>query len=167
MLQSSAEWHAPDIACHEPADRITFTASGPTDLPAILQKNIFVARLTQSGVADFSLYGLWALREALEGDIPWSPASPPEYTIPIAHAWIAYAGDTLIKLVDDRVAAGKGGSLWQGQSGFCMDRWQFWKKRLDQLSKCNELDPELRALAVEAAARIGKLITDSGPATGS
>lgn len=143
---------------HDPADRRPSPASHPAELPALLQKNIFAARLTQSGIADFSLYGLWAVREALEGDNPYSPACPLQYSLPIAHAWIANAGETLIKLNDDRGAAGRGGSLWHGQRGFCVDRWRFWKERLDTLSRSGDLDSDLSAQVTETSARIEALL---------
>lgn len=111
-------------------------------------------------MADFSLYGLWALREALEGDTPWSPAGPPECTIPVAHAWVMHAGEALVHLDDDRGQVGKGGSLWKGQSGFCKERWLFWEQGLRHLSDAGHVSREIRQLAQEAAARI-KILSHS------
>lgn len=132
-------------------------ASNPSELAAHLSKNILAARLTQRKVADFSLYGLWALREALEGDIPFSPGGPLEYTVPVAHAWIMHAGDVLFQLDDDRGTIARGGSLWSGQYGFCKARWSFWKHRLAELSASAELSSSMRTLAEDGSNRINFL----------
>jgi hypothetical protein len=108
---------------------------------------------------DTSLFGLWALR-AIEGEISWCNTPPLEIAIPLAHVWIVNAGSKLVLLDDDRGTAGKGGHLWDGQSGLCQERWSFWQQRFESLSRDDQLSEQARQLAVQAASRIVSLIAD-------
>lgn len=128
------------------------------EVPQRINESIFAARLTYFQVCDFSLYGLWALREALEGEMSWCTAGPLERTVPIAHAWILHAGEFLVQLDDDRGSLARGGSLWTGRNGFGKERWLFWTQRLEELSSDSQLSTHTRGLAKEAADRMERLI---------
>lgn len=110
--------------------------------------------LTAKDILDFALYGLWAMRAALEGECEWSPSPGAVYTIPIACLWIEHAGETLRLRSDNYGNAGRGGSLWNGRSGFCEERWAFWREQLEQAAKHTELPDAVRRQAKQAAARM-------------
>ena len=98
--------------------------------------NAFAAQLTTAGI-DFSLYAIWALREALEQDGPEI-----EQVLPAAVQWLRHAGPVL----GSRAADGAADALGRDQvgrlgreaglagHGFTIRRWDFWRRRLDDLS---------------------------------
>ncbi|MCJ1433275.1 tripartite motif containing 44 [Xylographa pallens] len=120
--------------------------------------NAFAARLTAEGLYDYRIYGLWALRAALE-DQPDPEA--PEYQlqgrvldchVPVAVTWILRCG--LHMYVSDGEIylerGGKGGRLWQGEEGFDMERWRLWKRRFSEISKDKWGSEKTRQLAQAA-----------------
>jgi hypothetical protein len=113
--------------------------------------NAFVARLTAAAInehggerpgynaLDFSLYGVWSIRSALEEDLTILPAkTTTDASIGAAAAWILYAGPTLKGLSDsDKTYSGKvarPGFKCKDQEwrGYTKDRWQVWTKELAQ-----------------------------------
>jgi hypothetical protein len=97
--------------------------------------NAFAAQLTLGGI-DFSLYAIWALRDALEDD---------EYelalVLPAAVQWLRLAGPALAAL------ARKGATYQIGDhagplcrragltaAGFSTRRWEFWRNRLEEIA---------------------------------
>lgn len=70
-----------------------------------------------------------------------------------------HTGGLLFNMHDDRGALGRGGPLWKGQSGFCTERWQFWRRRLDEISGSSDFARKTRELAKEAADRIEQLLS--------
>lgn len=110
--------------------------------------------LTAEDIADFALYGLWAMRAALEGECECSPPQSAVHTIPIACLWVDHAGESLRLRTCDYGKAGRGGSLWNGKSGFCEQRWAFWREQLEQAAKHTELPDTINRQAYEAVARM-------------
>jgi hypothetical protein len=98
--------------------------------------NAFAAQLTMAGV-DFSLYAIWALREALEED---SPELAP--VLPAAVEWLRHAGPVLASLAVQSAADAHGrdqaGRLCReaglADRGFSVGRWNFWRRRLEVIS---------------------------------
>ncbi len=98
--------------------------------------NAFAAQLTVAGV-DFSLYAIWALREALEEDSPELPL-----VLPAAVEWFRHAGPVLASLAVQRAADADGrdqaGRLCReaglADRGFSVGRWNFWRRRLEDIS---------------------------------
>jgi hypothetical protein len=97
--------------------------------------NAFVAQLTAGGI-DFSLYGIWALRDALEMDE--QDVSP---VLPAAVQWFRCAGPVLASLAL-KGAAHPQRADWLGplcakagltDLGFTIRRWNFWKSRLEEI----------------------------------
>lgn len=119
---------------------------------------IFAARLTAREIDSYALFALWAFREALEGDIPWCPSGPGCDTVPAACAWVKHAGKQLIKLDETYDEAGQGGALWSGKPGFCRERWQLWREGFRRAAEDEELSPDVRAEAGQAADRIDQLL---------
>lgn len=130
----------------------------PADLQPCINRHIFTALLTAEGVHDFALFGLWTLREALEGDFPWHPPPSEEIAIPLAHVWIIHASANLVHRRDDYGRAGQGGSKWKGSAGFSEERWRFWMKRFEVLASGDTLNPSCTRSAAEAAGHLKRLL---------
>ncbi|MCJ1418860.1 hypothetical protein MMC32_005211 [Xylographa parallela] len=120
--------------------------------------NAFAARLTAEGLQDYRIFGLWALRVALE-EQPEPQA--PEYQlqgpildcrVPVAATWIRRCGVQMF--VSDGACylrhGGKGGRLWQGEEGFDLERWRLWKRRFGEISKDKWGSEKTRQLAQAA-----------------
>lgn len=101
--------------------------------------NAFVARLTANSShgdsRDFSLYGIWALRDALEDSDP-KEKLPNKSLIQAACMWIIYAGPRLEHQVrENRAFDGKSAReghtlVGKGWTGFSTARWKIWHERL-------------------------------------
>ncbi|EIW76718.1 hypothetical protein CONPUDRAFT_139443 [Coniophora puteana RWD-64-598 SS2] len=136
--------------------------------------NAFVARLTATATADFRLYAMWALRDALEEDLKprnLHVAAPPAVrlasNVAAAAAWILVAGDFLYARHADgeRYAqeadvslAARGKQLpWHGDNEISTARWRFWCRRFGQEAQNAELPAEVRELARRSGERINAL----------
>lgn len=105
------------------------------DLTRINNKTAFLARLTalskEKDPFDFSLYALWALREAFEEECP--PGYNAEAAVRNAAVWIEYAGRTLGKLAGenrefkDRLAVPGKKYADKPWRGFTDERWNVWR----------------------------------------
>ncbi|PLB45052.1 hypothetical protein P170DRAFT_513123 [Aspergillus steynii IBT 23096] len=96
--------------------------------------NAFAARLLRLESVTWGNFGLWTIRDVLEEE-----TSGPEYEagIDAVAVWIKYAGKQIYETSqtsdkpEERMF--KPGSLYSGPSKYCVERWAFWKDRLDQL----------------------------------
>lgn len=105
------------------------------DLTRINNKTAFLARLTalskEKDPFDFSLYALWALRDAFEEECP--PSYNAEAAVRNAAVWIEYAGRTLWKLAvenrefRDRLAVPGKKYADKPWRGFTEERWNVWR----------------------------------------
>ncbi len=115
--------------------------------------NAFVARVTAAGVRDFSLYAIWSMRETLETD---SKAETLERLLPASAMWILYAGRQLYHSQQEWPASptegnpAGGGPLWTGKSGFCKQRWTFWKTRFEAITRRNDINQATKGIAADA-----------------
>ncbi len=137
--------------------------------------NAFVARLTATNIADFSLYGIWALRPALEELVQYPDAPYPmplELNLTLAAIWVRIAGQRMFEQqCDDDVPRDsqinidtRGGFPWSkasDKSQFCTARWYFWRRRFGQEAHNEELSEEVRGLAAESAELIQGLLSNS------
>lgn len=127
--------------------------------------NAFVARLTSlsspSDPLDFSLYGIWALRAALEDRNPETKI-PSSHSIVAACVWMVYASPAMwersaAEHVYDGKSAREGKTLrgkeWRGCS---KERWELWKLRFAQIwERYEEGDTkELVEKALQEMARV-------------
>ncbi|KAL2139400.1 hypothetical protein VTI28DRAFT_5249 [Corynascus sepedonium] len=115
----------------------------------------FLAQLTarSAGAAndpfDFSLFGLWALRDALEEDR--GLASEP--AVRLAALWVRFAGERLRKLsADAHTLPGKVGTSGgkyneRGWKGFNEDRWRAWVDELKAVQAKMESDETVQGAA--------------------
>ncbi|KAH0393621.1 hypothetical protein KCU89_g12221, partial [Aureobasidium melanogenum] len=118
---------------------------------AWINVNAFVARLTAVAInqhggerqgysaLDYSLYGIWSLRSALEEERENSPGKNTiDASVGAAAVWLVYAGLTLKGLSDSNKTysgkVAKPGSKFKDQEwrGYTKDRWQTWAKDLDK-----------------------------------
>ena len=97
--------------------------------------NAFAAQLTSTG-SDFSLYAIWALRDALE------EKNEVSQVLPAAVQWFRHAGSVLASMALGYPADAHGAD-WVGElcrdagltdHGFTIRRWNFWKGRLEGIA---------------------------------
>lgn len=136
---------------------------------AWINVNAFVARMTAAavnahggerqdyGALDYSLYGIWSLRSALEEERENLPGKTTiDASVGAAAAWILYAGPTLKGLSDSNKTysgkVAKPGSKFKDQDwrGYNNDRWQLWKKELAQ-AKSLVQDDSIERLVQQAS----------------
>ncbi|KAI0387078.1 hypothetical protein F5Y04DRAFT_242961 [Hypomontagnella monticulosa] len=116
-------------------------------------------------------YALWHLGDALDYGVANSPSGlrRTELWVPQAAQWILIAGDLVYRLCQDREkntgepATDKGlldravdGFLFDGEEGFSMQRWAFWKERFAQISEL-DVKPHVSQLASSAARRMSEI----------
>lgn len=125
--------------------------------------NAFVARLAQAEVSDFDDYGIWSIRSALEdftfedpaavtGKVKEGELNPDvlDKFIPAAAVWPIYAGRRLLALSKEAKEGSRstrGGPSWTGKPGYNLERWNFWKERLEGFSGRNDLAEETRNIS--------------------
>jgi hypothetical protein len=124
--------------------------------------NAIVAGLTARGIADFWIYCIWAMRNALEDD---PSVKNFNVFIPAAAAWIFVLGKLLYVRKRDLTTKdpqrygnpGGGGKLYRGPTAFCPERWDFWKQAFKNVSEMQRLKPSTRGLAAQAAKRMNEI----------
>jgi hypothetical protein len=131
------------------------------------RENAFVAHLTATGTACYLSYGLWAMRDALEGGIArirqlrWTPEMKEklfEVTLGVIVVWLSIAGKQIYKAgtettVESEALVDSGAMSTERTSTEVSDtRWSFWKKRLAQFA-CDE---KISALSRSHAVRAGE-----------
>ncbi|KAF2851044.1 glycoside hydrolase family 76 protein [Plenodomus tracheiphilus IPT5] len=120
--------------------------------------NHFFARITDQGIHDFSMYAIWAMRQALENDLQddGEATAAQKYAayVPAASAWIIGAGRTMfIKEADltptdqKQGNPARGGELWKGKAEFSKKRWALWKERLVTISTMEKVTENTRSVA--------------------
>lgn len=129
----------------------------PEELTRCTNKAAFLARLTAISTPknslDFSLYGLWALRDAFEAECP--PTHSAENAIRNAAVWIEFAGKTLWKLsVDgrefsDRLAIPGDKLADKPWRGFCEERWNVWRAGFEEVGSHAEEEDVAEAKSLE------------------
>jgi len=124
--------------------------------------NKFTALLTANNVLRGRTFALWSLRSALEQDFDQIKNALDGY-IPAAVQWIVYAGTLLYECEKeypvraDGGSTGSGGPLWNGKTGFCQERWTFWKNRFEQVQSISELADSTKSAAKKAVTEMDKI----------
>ncbi|KAK0610860.1 hypothetical protein B0T14DRAFT_314731 [Immersiella caudata] len=109
-----------------------------------LNLNSFVARPFGSGVIVWQNFPIWQLRKGLEDDLAQakgdcSPAEAIDNRVAVASEWLIHAGPVLLKLClldhldEDLRKSTRVGIHFSGHPGFNLERWGFWKRRLEGL----------------------------------
>lgn len=151
------------MACREAFNDMPVPQEGSLDIEATVwaSMNHFLARITDQGHYDLSMYAIWAIRLALEtefrDDEYATAAQKYEAYLPAVSAWIIGAGNILFtKKVDLTPTDPKegdpagGGELWTGRSEFSKERWAFWKERLVVISGMDNVSEHIKNQAKTA-----------------
>ncbi|KAK0645294.1 hypothetical protein DIS24_g8068 [Lasiodiplodia hormozganensis] len=122
--------------------------------------NSFIAGLTRKGFAPWLNLPIWQLRAALEEPIVKGPAM--ECRLQVASEWLLHCAGPIFKdmkldedeEVDESLArALRTGPLCEGKAPQSVERWNFWKKRLSELSGelgSLEVDPGIKGRISDA-----------------
>ena len=122
--------------------------------------NAFVARLVikQCKALDYEVYAVHTMRAALEEELHvdelWM-------NVPVAAVWVFYAGEWIFQNqrewgsapeggVPGHQGVAHGGTLWQGNTAFCIERWIFWRQRLGAIVDREDVDEDTRSWAERA-----------------
>ncbi|KAF9470368.1 hypothetical protein BDN70DRAFT_821464 [Pholiota conissans] len=119
----------------------------------------FAAQLTAEGLFDVSRAAVYSFSGALEEDPDSESIESANkvgthldaYILPI-NVWISLAAKRIWELckVNGEGALRNdmpGGAHWTGKEGFSVERWQFWKQRLDEVAVTTEASDQTRAIA--------------------
>ncbi|KAJ5769899.1 uncharacterized protein N7511_001950 [Penicillium nucicola] len=115
---------------------------------------------TQEPVFDYSWFALVTLREALE-DGGSQKVGPLNGLIPAAAIWIELLGVEMYGWDQNFGRKGKGGTLWEGKEGFCVERWHLWRERFGEMAEMEGLDDSARRAAGEAEQMMRKIESQS------
>ncbi|KAN0070921.1 Protein of unknown function (DUF3632) domain containing protein [Elaphomyces granulatus] len=119
-----------------------------------LNLNSFTAHMTNEGLIDGSIFGLWKIRRALEEENDAKAIA--NCHISVASEWMIRSGTQFYSEVlnaaplDERQARiTMGGDLYKGKVGFCQERWDFWKFRLSMVNE-DDVDEDVAKMAQQA-----------------
>ena len=86
--------------------------------------------------------------------------------VPLAATWVLLAGHRIYELckTDHDRKDGAPGSvhydnewLWGKGRGYSLDRWAFWKKRFNEISRTQGCDDKVKDIAAKAASEMEKV----------
>jgi len=133
------------------------------------RENAFVAHLTATGTACYINYGLWAMRDALEGGIArinqlrWTPKMKEklfEVTLGVIVVWLSIAGKEIyqsgIETTVGPAALEESEVLPTGRTSTEIS-WVLWKKRLAKYTQDEKLSALSRSYAVRASMEMQRL----------
>jgi hypothetical protein len=132
--------------------------------------NYFYALVTGKEISDLSLFGLWAMRQALEtphaDDQQSTAVQKYETYVPAAAAWV-FGGFKILFLKHEDLTPkdnksgnpAKGGELWKGKAEFSRERWLFWRERFAEIAKTDEVSEFTRTTARDAVESMERAAT--------
>ena len=118
----------------------------------------FAARVTNAGVFDLSRLAVYRIRSVLEDNVD---SYIPGYAdvgnhlnvniLPV-DVWISLSAKLLFGLCKAKGEGADrndipGGKNWTGVEGFSVERWEFWKQKLDEIAANGEGSAETRQIA--------------------
>lgn len=120
--------------------------------------NAFTARLLDAGLAKWTNFAVWALRDALEEPTLAKPIM--NCRVAVAAEWVLQSGEAFFRCISEEVdkdeaRSTKPGALYLGKEGLCNERWGFWKKRLLEVSK--QVDTNIEERAIRAVEKMEKI----------
>jgi hypothetical protein len=119
-----------------------------------------MARIVGQELLSWDTLIIWMLRDALEDDLPQEQIVRDCY-ISVVSEWITHAGQTIYRQLSDKELSEqqkrvtRGGKLYHGKAGLCIERWEFWKQRVGEISTL--VSTELQPVALDAAQRMGEI----------
>ena len=107
----------------------------------------FMARLTRDGISICFYQALHAFSQALETAEPYITTRTMD--VLIVYDWLRLAGS---KLMEAELKGSPGcGELWDKQKpGFSQERWEFWRRRLEDIEKDAGYEDQARETAGKA-----------------
>ena len=114
----------------------------PDDITAWISLNSFAARLHGQSVHSCTNFAIWEFRTALEDEHPSSTFTQNKQDCMLATTsqWILHAGSVLYEearnpseLSETQKRMYKTGKLCDAGPGMNLERWVFWRKRLEEL----------------------------------
>lgn len=115
--------------------------------------NAFLACLSTAHVLDFSLYGIWTMRDTFE---EVSGTVRLDNYVPAAAVWVLEAGNLMYDLAQKAqppewiANKSNGGPLWKGRIWYSLERWAFWKQGFYAAIGTFELDNWAKEMATRA-----------------
>jgi hypothetical protein len=146
---------------------------GFTDVEAWMweNENALFAMLTAAGTVDFMSYGVWAMRDALEGGIARRnqvrmtrefKAEWVDVTLGVVCVWLVCAGEEMYahgRCWGEAEVVMENGMSMEWKDEPTAARWYSWKKRLGKIS-CDEVRSEkARSCATRALKRMQDIET--------
>ena len=115
----------------------------------------FLARCWQAGFFNASLQALHLFRAILEQ--PVTDISALQQALPIVLEWIMHSGIALYQSIESSESQEgsreqSAGSLYTGPNQLCVERWQFWKNRLEELA--GQLQGHSKEMALDCASKM-------------
>ncbi|KAK5788761.1 hypothetical protein VI817_009719 [Penicillium citrinum] len=118
----------------------------------------FVARCWQAGFFNASPQALYLFRAILEQ--PVTDTAALEQALPIISEWILHSGAALYQSID---SAGRqegsqeqsASSLYTGPNKLCVERWQFWRSRFEEIA--GQLQGISKKIALDCASEMGRI----------
>lgn len=137
-----------------------------------LNLNSFVARLFKSDIVNWYSFPIWEIKLGLESPIN-EEAAAVNTRVRVASEWIIQSArrflrESLLNTCSDKPEGGShgypysGGPLYTGVSGYNLERWGLWKRRLGELRK--ESDEDVHGMideAIQAMVAVEKEVASS------
>lgn len=120
-------------------------------------------------VFEYDMFALWSMRSALESPLDLmnlEGIETPEVNVPAAAVWILILGEEMFFWNNEYPHGptegdpGVGGPLWEGQHGFCLERWKLWRSRFGELSVEGQLNGYLREICKNTEVRMAEIEAD-------
>jgi hypothetical protein len=145
-------------------------SSSDIEMRAWANMNYFYASVTGKEIDDFSLFAIWAMRQALEipqsDDKQSTAAQKYNAYVPTAAVWVFGMGSTLYAKEEDLTPKdskqgnpAKGGALWKGKAEFSKDRWRFWKERFAEVGNMKDVSEDTQNIARDAVEAMERAAT--------
>jgi hypothetical protein len=106
-----------------------------------------------AGLTSQRYFAIWALRDAFEENMVAKEVANCE--VSVASEWLIRCGTVLYnealsagQLDEHEAMITRSGSLYNGEAGYCLERWQFWKLRLSELK--DPVDEPVTKMALQA-----------------
>lgn len=124
--------------------------------------NAFIALVTDKSIADFWLYAIWAMLDALEDDAPRIGGNHHQVTVatkldallPVAAVWVQIAGKQMYEKAqladaDRRDISAVEAEEDSDKRDFTKKRWALWKRQLSIMALRDYLSVETKQLMFE------------------
>lgn len=157
---------AAEMQSEAPGGKLGFTA---VESRAWENENAFFALLTAAGTVDFMVYGVGALRDALEGGIARRnqvrmtrefKAEWMDVTLGVVGVWMDVAGEEMFARVrgwgetEEREVVVENGMTMEWKGELTAARWEVWKRRLAELSREDGRSEKAKGDAMRALDRM-------------